>query len=145
MEVLGFRSDSDSSIASIGILDTSIIEEGFTCGIFRVNDLSGVVAGEVQFPGVGDNGGGLDPGVGGRTLMTGTPEGDSISLFPLDVTVKRVSGSRLILALSLSSSVAPALNSAFRRFRLITAGILFTCKGNWKHDSTKKWKETTPV
>ena len=77
--------------------------------------------------------------------MTGTPEGDSISLFPLDVPVKRVSGSRLILALSLSSSVAPALNSAFRRFRLITAGILFTCKGNWKHDSTKKWKETTPI
>lgn len=126
-------------------MDTSIIEEGFACAVFRMDDLSGVMEGEGQFPGVGDNGGGLDPGVGGSTLITGTPEGDSISLFPLDVQVKRVSGSRLILALSLPSSVAPALNSVFRRFRLITAGILFTCKGNWKHDSTKKWKETAPI
>lgn len=76
-------------------------------------------------------------GVGGCTLMTGTKEGESKSLFPLEVQVKRVSGSRLLLALSTSSSVAAVSYSAFR-FRLITAGILFTCKGSCKQDPAKK-------
>ena len=39
-------------------------------------------------------------GVGGCTLITGTKEGESISLTPpLDVQVKCVSGSRLLFAL----------------------------------------------
>lgn len=48
--------------------------------------------------------------------------------------MKNVSGSRLLFALwlSSSSSVAVPLYSLF--FRLMAAGILFTCNGNWKQD-----------
>ena len=97
----GLRSESNSLVAFDDVLDTSVNDEGFVERGFRANGSSGV-----DSPVVGDISGGVGTGVGGSTFMTGTKDGESKSLFPLDVYVKCVSGSRLLFALSTSSSVA---------------------------------------
>ena len=46
IDVIGLRSDSDSPTASLENVDTSIIEDGFVCDIFRINGFSWVASGE---------------------------------------------------------------------------------------------------
>ena len=81
----GLRSESNSLLAFDDVLDTSVKEEGFEDRGFRANGSSGVDREGGHSPMVGDNSGGVGTGVGGRTLMTGTKDGESKSLFPLDV------------------------------------------------------------
>ena len=102
----GLRSESNSLVAFDDVLDTSVKDEGFVDRGFRANGSSGVDRDGGHSPVVGDISGGVGAGVGGSTFMTGTKDGESKSLFPLDVYVKCVSGSRLLFALSTSSSVA---------------------------------------
>ena len=102
----GLRSESNSLAAFDDALDTSVKEEGFADRGFRANGSSRVDIDGGHSPVVGDISGGVGTGVGGSTLMTGTKDGESKSLFPLDVYVKCVSGSRLLFVLSTSSSVA---------------------------------------
>lgn len=88
-------SDSDSSLAFFELLDMSSKDDDFRGGDLREICCSEVDAGKACSLGLG-----TDPvGVGGCTLITGTKEGDSISLVPLEVYVKNVSGSRLLFAL----------------------------------------------
>lgn len=129
------RSDSASSAALGDILDTSVKEVGFGGSDCRSNGSFDVDTSNEHSPTVGDKSGGVGFGVGGCKFMKGTAGGDSISLFPLEVQVMCVSGSRLLFRLSASSSFTPA-KSGFR-FRWINAGILFTCNGNWKHFAAK--------
>ena len=134
----GLISDSDSPLSFFEIFDKSSKDDDFSGGDLRESCCSGVDAEEGCSLGLD-----TDPvGVGGCTLMTGTNEGDSISLVPLEVYVKNVSGSRLLFALWLSSSsVAAPLYSFF--FRRMAAGILLTCNGNWKQDSVNERENIT--
>ena len=91
----GLISDSDSPLSFFEIFDKSSKDDDFSGGDLRESCCSGVDADEGCSLGLD-----TDPGgVGGCTLMTGTNEGDSISLVPLEVHVKNVSGSRLLFAL----------------------------------------------
>ena len=102
--VTGLISDSDSPLSFFEIFDKSSKDDDFSGGDLRESCCSGVDAVEGCSLGLD-----TDPvGVGGCTLMTGTNEGDSISLVPLEVYVKNVSGSRLLFALWLSSSPVAA-------------------------------------
>lgn len=92
-EATGLISDSDSPLEYFEIFDTSTMDDDFREGDLREICCSGEDGGEGYSPGLG-----TDPvGVGGCTLITGTKEGESISLAPLEV--KCVSGSRLLFAL----------------------------------------------
>lgn len=79
---IGLISDSDSSARFDDNLDTSVKEDGFIGIDFSCS------SGEDRDNGrpsvVGDKNGGDGTGVGGRTFMTGTKEGESKSLFPLE-------------------------------------------------------------
>lgn len=81
IDATGLISDSDSSLTFFEIFDTSSKDDDFSGGDLRENCCSGVEAGEGFSRGLG-----TDPvGVGGCTLITGTKEGDSISLVALEV------------------------------------------------------------
>ena len=83
-EARGFKSDSDSPVkAFLEIFVMSVNEHDFRLGDLRKICFSGVEGGEGNsLVGLGTE----DPvGVGGSTFMTGTNEGESISL---DVKVK---------------------------------------------------------
>lgn len=87
IDATGLISDSDSSLTSFvifeifEIFDTSSKDDDFSGGDLRESCCSGVDAGEGFSLGPG-----TDPvGVGGCTLITGTKEGDSISLVALEV------------------------------------------------------------
>ena len=134
-----WRSDSALSVALGDMLDSSVKEVGFGSSDCRSNGSFGVDTSNENFLTVGDKSGGVGLGVGGCKFMKGTAGGDSMSLFPLEVYVMCVSGSRLLFTLSVSSSVTPAKSGL--RFRWINAGILFTCNGNWKHVPAKYKKK----
>jgi len=81
IDATGLISDSDSSLTFFEIFDTSSKDDDFSGGDLRESCCSGVEAGEGFSRGLG-----TDPvGVGGCTLITGTKEGDSISLVALEV------------------------------------------------------------
>lgn len=81
IDATGLISDSDSSLTFFEIFDTSSKDDDFSGGDLRESCCSGVEAGEGFSLGLG-----TDPvGVGGCTLITGTKEGDSISLVALEV------------------------------------------------------------
>ena len=74
----GLISDSDSLLFFFEIFDTSLIDDDFNGGDLRETSFSGVEGREGN---CSSELAGADPeGVGGRTLMTGRREGESISL-----------------------------------------------------------------